>query len=54
MKRHLKILYSMDWNIFPPIYDTDFNDEDILEVGSLSCNKKAYKNWDTYHVFDES
>jgi hypothetical protein len=42
MKRNLKILFNIQWinGIFfhqSSMIPIDFNDEDILEVGSLSC-----------------
>jgi len=36
-----------------PIYDTDFDDKDLVEVSSLSYCQEMDKNWDTYKVFDK-
>jgi hypothetical protein len=41
---------------YAPIYDTDFDDEDLVEVSSLSYGQetdKKKRKWDTYQVFDK-
>jgi hypothetical protein len=43
----------VNWNT-SSIYDINVNDEDLVEVISLSYDQEADENWDTYHVFDES